>query len=96
MKLHKVINTGDGRLVYMSRLPIHGHMDEKNVPVHYYKQACRYVFTHQELMACDDFGHKEYLEQCEDIELLCFLQLNIPVHILKTSGDSNTVDVTEE
>lgn len=92
----KVVKTEDSRMVYMSRLPVPGFKSSENVPKVFWKQVCIYAFTKKELQMFGEYGRKSYLESVEDIEILRFLDLNIPVRMVETSGSSYAVDVIED
>lgn len=89
------VAVGDhGQLVYMSRSPIPGC---KTTPAHtFYKQVCIYAFSLDELRAFASLGRKSRLEAIEDIEILRFLDLEVPVLMTETSGASLAVDVPED
>lgn len=96
VNIPKVITNEAGGLVYMSRCALPGFKDEKQAPSRYKKQVCIYAFTKEELFAFKAFGRKSELEACEDIEILRFLELNKPVHMVETSGGSLAVDIPED
>lgn len=92
----KVITTENNRLVYMSRTAIPGFKASHNKPAYYMKQVCIYAFTYEELEAFGRFERKSTLENHEDIEILRFLDLSIPVFMVETGGTSLAVDVPED
>ena len=92
----KVVTADDGRLIYMSRLPIPGVKDARNAPARYLKQVCIYGFTLGELKAFGSRQQKSWLEAREDIEILRFLDLGLPVQMIHTSGASLAVDIPED
>ena len=47
----------------------------QNAPARYKKQVCIYGFTQEELKLFASYGCKSALEDCEDIEILRFLEL---------------------
>lgn len=96
VNLPKVVVTENGRLVYMSRLPVPGSKIEENVPSFFWKQVCIYAFNKRELQLFGEFGRKSYLERIEDIEILRFLEFGTPVRMVETSGSSSAVDVPED
>ncbi len=90
----KVAVGDQGQLVYMSRSPIPGC---KTTPTHtFHKQVCIYGFNLEQLRAFGSLGRKSRLEAIEDIEILRFLDLGIPVLMTETSGASLAVDVPED
>lgn len=84
-------------LLYMSRLAIPGVKDSKkyNQP-NYKKQVCIYAFNQDELKAFGNHKEKAEFEKYEDIEILRFFDLNIPIKMIETSGSSLAVDVIED
>jgi 3-deoxy-manno-octulosonate cytidylyltransferase (CMP-KDO synthetase) len=94
--LPKVIVSESGKLIYMSRVALPGFKDQKNAPLTYWKPVSIYGFTRWQLQAFSAYGHKSVLEQAEDIEILRFLELGIPVQMLEVSGGSLAVDIPED
>ena len=80
----------------MSRLAIPGFKDEAKKPTAYMKQVCIYAFTFSQLKAFSEFGRKGASESCEDIEILRFMELNIPVHMVECGGSPLAVDIPED
>lgn len=96
VNIPKAVFTEDKRMVYMSRSAVPGTKSPGNAPKKYWKQVCIYAFNYNELKAFGSFGRKSYLEGLEDIEILRFLELNIPVRMVESSGDSRAVDIPED
>lgn len=96
VNIPKVITNESNGLVYMSRIPLPGFKDSKNAPPRYKKQVCIYGFTRDELLAFRNFGRKSELEHSEDIEILRFLELGIPVQMVETRPGSLAVDTPED
>lgn len=88
----KLVINEAGSLIYMSRLPIPGFKDGAKAPIRYRKQVCIYGFDRKQLMAFSSFGRKGEFEEAEDIEILRFLELGIPVQMFETHGTSLAVD----
>jgi len=88
VNIPKVVVNQDKRMVYMSRLAVPGSKSSETAPKKYWKQVCIYAFNYNELKAFGSFGRKSYLESSEDIEILRFLELNIPVRMVESLGDS--------
>ena len=80
----------------MSRLAVPGTKSPEKAPKKYWKQVCIYAFNYSELKTFGSFGRKSYLESFEDIEILRFLELAIPIRMVETSGESSAVDVPED
>lgn len=93
VNIPKVVTTEKGDLMYMSRLPVPGFKDPAVAPSRYKKQVCIYGFTRQQLDSYASFGRKGEVESSEDIEILRFLELGVPVKMVETSGGSLAVDV---
>lgn len=96
VNIPKVVFNKDLKLVYMSRLPIPGYKDNKNKPAEYYKQVCIYAFSRDELLQYGKMERKGSLEKYEDIEILRFFDLNIPIRMIEVEGNSYAVDVKED
>jgi 3-deoxy-manno-octulosonate cytidylyltransferase (CMP-KDO synthetase) len=94
--LPKVAVGADGRLIYMSRLPVPGSKRGLRRPTDYWKQVCIYAFTRAELELFASLGGRGRVEEVEDIEILRFLELGHPVRMVETSGASLAVDVPED
>ena len=96
VNIPKVITTENTRMVYMSRVAIPGFKSSHNKPAYYMKQVCIYAFTYEELEAFGKFGRKSTLENHEDIEILRYLDLSIPVFMVETDSASLAVDIPED
>ena len=88
-----VVNNRDD-LIYISRAPI-PYVKGQGKAV-YRRQVCIYGFNKSELRAFAGHGQKSRLEDPEDIEILRFLDLGIPVRMVEVSGASLAVDVPED
>lgn len=93
VNLPKVITDQNAVLIYMSRLSVPGFKNIENKPKTYFKQICIYGFSRDQLLKFGEYGRKGKLEAHEDIEILRFLELSIPVKMLEVNGDSYAVDV---
>jgi 3-deoxy-manno-octulosonate cytidylyltransferase (CMP-KDO synthetase) len=96
VNLPKVITTEDNRMIYMSRVALPGFKDAKNAPLRYKKQVCIYAFSKKELRSFLGLGRKSELEHSEDIEILRFLELGVPIKMVETRPGSLAVDVPED
>ncbi|MDR0579571.1 MAG: 3-deoxy-manno-octulosonate cytidylyltransferase [Campylobacteraceae bacterium] len=96
INIPKVITNERNELVYISRKALPGFKEQKNAPNHFKKQVCIYAFDYEQLEAFYRFGRKSFLEQCEDIEILRFLELNMPIKMVQTSSGSLAVDIPED
>jgi 3-deoxy-manno-octulosonate cytidylyltransferase (CMP-KDO synthetase) len=97
VNIPKVIVNKKNELIYMSRLPIPGSktvdLSEKK---DFKKQVCIYAFNKKELEAFGTQTEKSEIEKHEDIEILRFFDLNIPVLMVETAKSSLAVDVIED
>ena len=96
INIPKVVATEKNLLIYISRLPVPGFKSKNLRPLMYMKQIGMYAFTRDELEKFGTFGKKSYIESTEDIEVLRFFDLAIPVHMVELSGSSLAVDVPED
>lgn len=96
VNIPKVITTESDNLVYMSRSALPGFKVVECAPKQYKKQVCIYAFSKQELAAFRDFGRKSQLEYSEDIEILRFLELGIPIKMVETLPGSLAVDCPDD
>jgi len=96
INLPKVVFNQDKKMIYMSRLPIPGFKDFSKKPAQYFKQVCIYAFNKKELIAFGSMEGKGRLEGFEDIEILRFLDLNIPVKMIEVKANSYAVDIPED
>lgn len=96
INIPKVLVNGNNDLIYMSRLPIPGIKDSKSGIPEYKKQVCIYAFSFNELKLYGEYGGKASFEKFEDIEILRFLDLGIPVKMIETTGSSLAVDIPED
>jgi 3-deoxy-manno-octulosonate cytidylyltransferase (CMP-KDO synthetase) len=96
VNIPKVITNEKDELIHISRKALPGFKEQKNAPTCFKKQVCIYAFSYKQLEAFYNFGRKSFLEQCEDIEILRFLELNIPIKMVETSSGSLAVDVKED
>ncbi len=96
INLPKVVTNEKKQLVYMSRLPIPYLKSKDNTPVAFWKQVCIYAYNKNELNAFGEFKRKSFLENIEDIEILRFLELGIPIRMVETSGSSYAIDTPED
>jgi len=93
----KVLVNKSNQLIYISRLPIPGTKNlQKTSYIKYKKQVCIYAFTYQELKAFGNKSQKSNYENAEDIEILRFFDLSIPIKMVETSSHSMAIDVPED
>lgn len=97
VNIPKVVTNKFNDLLYMSRLAIPGikHIKKDHQP-DYKKQVCIYAFSQEELESFGRQQKKAVYEGFEDIEILRFFDLNIPIKMVETSGSSLAVDVLED
>lgn len=97
INIPKVVTNKYNNLVYMSRLPVPGVKSANNGRLpEYKKQVCIYAFSQDEIEAYGSHEEKAMFEEFEDIEILRFLDMNISVRMVETSGLSLAVDVPED
>lgn len=93
INIPKVIFSKKKYLMFMSRMPIPTNaLKKKN---NAFRQICIYAYPKKDLLK---FKKSEKLpaERSEDIEILRFLELGIPVKMLKLSDKSISVDIPED
>lgn len=91
----KVVFNKNSEMIYMSRSVIPGNKKDK-IKYKIFKQVCIYGFNKKELYQYGQQNKKSYLEKIEDIELLRFLDLNIPIKMIKVSNRSIAVDIKND
>jgi 3-deoxy-manno-octulosonate cytidylyltransferase (CMP-KDO synthetase) len=97
INIPKVVVNKENTLIYMSRLPIPGDKGLSNIHLKKYKkQVCIYAFNKIELQAFGLQAQKSEFEKYEDIEILRFFDLNIPIKMVETKESSLAVDVIED
>ncbi|MEP3837383.1 MAG: 3-deoxy-manno-octulosonate cytidylyltransferase [Algibacter sp.] len=97
VNIPKVLVNKSNTLIYMSRLAIPGSKSPAIAKDRVFKkQVCIYGFNKIELAAFGRTEQKAVYENFEDIEILRFFDLNIPIKMVETSGSSYAVDVIED
>jgi len=96
INIPKVVANKNNIMIYMSRLAIPGYKKVENKPDHYYKQICVYAFDRNQLMKYGNYSQKSLLEKLEDIEILRYFELDIPIKMIEVEGNSYAVDVEED
>ena len=93
----KVVVNNKSNLIYMSRSLVPGVKNKKfKNKITYFKQVCIYAYNFKELKLFHKLSGKSKIENSEDIEILRFLDLNIPVKMIRVSGRSIAVDVKSD
>jgi len=93
----KVVVNERSELVYMSRAAVpYPKSSGVDLSRLYRRQVCIYGFRGDELKRFSEFGRKSGLEAPEDIEILRFLDLGIPVRMVEVRSGSVAVDVPED
>lgn len=90
----KVVAAKDGKLMYMSRSPI--PITKEGKFEYAFKQVCIYAFSKKHLNFFAAYENKTPIEKIEDIEILRFLENDIPVKMIKVSSSSIAIDVPED
>lgn len=93
VNIPKVITKENDELVYISRMALPGYKEHGNAPSRYKKQVCIYAFNKKELAIFRSFGRKSYLEACEDIEILRFIELGKKIKMVEVRPGSLAVDI---
>ncbi len=97
INIPKVVVNKFNDLLYISRLAVPGVKSiGKSVGPNYKKQICIYAFNREELNSFGNQQEKAEFESFEDIEILRFFDLNIPIKMVETSSSSLAVDVVED
>jgi 3-deoxy-manno-octulosonate cytidylyltransferase (CMP-KDO synthetase) len=96
VNLPKVVANEAGRMVYMSRAAVPGWKAEHQRPAVFHKQVCIYGFERDHLLRYAAFGRKSTIEASEDIEILRFLELGVPVQMIPVDAGSLAVDVPDD
>jgi 3-deoxy-manno-octulosonate cytidylyltransferase (CMP-KDO synthetase) len=91
----KMVVAPDGRLLYASRACVPMTKNGKVFPSEIRKQVCIYAFPIRTL-ARFAVHEKTPLEAVEDIEILRFLELGIPVYVTEVSHNSIAVDTPQD
>ena len=90
----KVVFNLKNDLLYMSRSSI--PLTKKKTMVKAYKQVCIYAFPKETLKKFATQSVKTPLESIEDIEILRFLEMGVPVKMIEVSNSSIAVDYPED
>ena len=96
INIPKVLVNTSNDLIYMSRLPIPGIKSPGGQLPVYLKQVCIYAFNYEQLKAYGEMNGKAVFEAFEDIEILRFLELGIPVKMVYTQANTLAVDVPSD
>ncbi|WP_318343170.1 3-deoxy-manno-octulosonate cytidylyltransferase [Flagellimonas baculiformis] len=95
INIPKVVVNCHDQLIYMSRLAIPGQKTNSSKPK-YRKQVCIYGFSFKDLESYGKMTEKAIYENHEDIEILRFFDLGIPIKMVETSGSTLAVDVPDD
>ena len=90
----KVVVSNSSKLLYMSRVGV--PYDKELISHARYKQVCIYGFSRDHLRLYSSQVSKSSNEIFEDIEILRFLDFDIPVQMIKVSAGSYAVDTPED
>jgi 3-deoxy-manno-octulosonate cytidylyltransferase (CMP-KDO synthetase) len=90
----KVVTSKSGNLLYMSRSPI--PVTKTNQFSSGFKQVCIYAFSKEHLEFFSSHQQKTEIEGIEDIEILRFLENDIPVKMIEVEASSIAVDVPDD
>ena len=90
----KVVASKSGNLLYISRSPI--PVSKTNSFSFGFKQVCIYAFSKSHLEFFASHQQKTPIEQVEDIEILRFLENDIPVKMVTVESTSIAVDIPSD
>ena len=90
--LPKVVFNESNDLIYISRSLIPGGKDKDNISKNYNRQVCIYGFNKKHLSSFASLERKSLLEEKEDIEILRFFDLNIPIKVFLSRSCGPAVD----
>ena len=93
-EIPKVVFQLDGTLVYMSRSPIPSNKSGEFKKA--WRQVCIYSFSRKALKLYKSQKKKTPLEEIEDLEILRFCELGMPVKMIQLSDSSIAVDVPHD
>lgn len=96
VNIPKVVYGSSGRLLYMSRAAVPATKSLDATPPVFMKQVCIYAYRRAELERFASRQEKAPAELHEDIEILRFLDLGIPVQMVETSTVSLAIDRPED
>ena len=91
----KVVTDENNNLIFISRSKVPSSKLE-STNYKYKKQVCIYAYDQQQLDKFSSFGRKSIIEKQEDIEILRFFELNIPVMMFESSTKTIAVDFPED
>ncbi len=94
LSVPKVVTTNKNSLLYMSRSPIPLTKTGSYVTAH--KQVCIYAFGREHLKFFSSHKNKTAIEEIEDIEILRFLESDIPVNMVEVNSGTLAVDNPED
>ena len=94
LSIPKVVFSESGKLIYMSRAPIPGN--KSGTLQGAFRQICIYAFPKSALEKFSSRDAKTQFEDIEDIEILRFIEMDIPVQMLEMTGKSIAVDTHED
>lgn len=94
LSIPKVVFSESGQLLYMSRAAIPG--SKSGYFEGAYRQICIYAFPKSALKKFSSRTTKTFFENIEDIEILRFLEMGVPVQMLEMSAESIAVDTLED
>lgn len=90
----KVVVGQDNRLAYISRSVVPNSSKSAKKPA-YFRQIGLYGYTREAIRAYGDLGRRGAVEQYEDIEILRFLDLGMPVTMVELEDYGPAVDLPE-
>ena len=91
----KVISQA-GRLLYMTRAPVPYPFSGKNTDYYGHQQVCIYGYFKHHLEQFLAQPEKTFYENIEDIEMLRFHEMGIPIRMLELAGSPLHVDTNDD
>lgn len=88
----KAVVRGGKHLVYASRAAVPAGKDGNKA---YWKQLGIYAFNKRELQIFASLGKRAELEEAEDVEILRFIEMGIPVRMVAVKSATQAVDLPE-
>ena len=95
ISIPKVI-TQAGRLLYMTRAPVPYPFSGKNTEYYGHQQVCIYGYFKHHLEKFLAQPEKTFYENIEDIEILRFHEMGIPIRMLELAGSPLHVDTIDD
>lgn len=96
LSIPKVVFNESNDLIYISRSLVPGNKKTEDLNKTFYRQVCIYGFSQEHLKSFSSFNRKSKLEKEEDIEILRFFELTIPIKTFLSRDCGPAVDYPED